>query len=155
MYDVKGANEFLDRKEYFERISKCGIVIAPRRKEGIGMAFLEAMAMGKCVVAHNDATMNEYIKNGKNGILFDAKNPIRIPEESIVNVLNNVMQSTHQLYSQWMNDSRKVVTFLENQKSIDLSLGKRLKNALSFPFFLVEGAMYRLNERFSRERDGL
>ena len=155
VYDVKGADEFLDRNKYIERISKCGVVIAPRRKEGIGMAFLEAMAMGKCVVAHNDATMNEYIKDGENGILFDAKNPIRITEESIVNVLNNVMQSTHQLYSQWMNDSRKVVTFLENQKSIDLSLGKRLKNALSFPFFLGEGVMYRLNERFSRKRNGL
>ena len=147
VYDVKGANEFLDRKEYFERISKCGVVIAPRRKEGIGMAFLEAMAMGKCVVAHNDATMNEYIKDGENGILFDADNPIRISEELTGKVLNNITQSAFQ-WSKWKNDSQKVVTFLENQKQIATSLGNRLRNVLSFPFFLVEGLAYRLSERF-------
>ena len=69
-FDVKKGDEFLSCEEYLSRIAACEIVVAPRRKEGIGMAFLEAMAMGKCVVAHNDATMNEYIKDGVNGILF-------------------------------------------------------------------------------------
>ena len=34
------------------------------------MAFLEAMAMGMCVVAENQPTANEYILSGQNGILY-------------------------------------------------------------------------------------
>lgn len=37
--------------------------------KGIGMFFREAMAIGKCVVANNDATMNEYIKNGETALV--------------------------------------------------------------------------------------
>jgi glycosyltransferase involved in cell wall biosynthesis len=44
--------------------------MAPRRYEGIGMAFLEAMAMEMCVVAENQSTANEYILSGKNVILY-------------------------------------------------------------------------------------
>ena len=155
VYDVKGADEFLDRNEYLERISKCGVVIAPRRKEGIGMAFLEAMAMGKCVVAHNDATMNEYIKDGENGILFDANNPVRISESLIGKVLDNATQSAFQWYSKWMNDSEKVVAFMGHQKSINPSVCNTLRLVLSFPIFISEGIIYRLKERFFRERNGL
>ena len=155
VYDVKGADEFLDRNEYLERISKCGVVIAPRLKEGIGMAFLEAMAMGKCVVAHNDATMNEYIKDGENGILFDANNPVRISESLIGKVLDNATQSAFQWYSKWMNDSEKVVAFMGHQKSINPSVCNTLRLVLSFPIFISEGIIYRLKERFFRERNGL
>ena len=34
------------------------------------MTFLEAMAMGMCVVAENQSTANEYILSGENGILY-------------------------------------------------------------------------------------
>lgn len=60
------------RRSYLMAMSKCGVFIAPRRLEGIGLGFLEAMAMGKCVVTNDAPTMNEYIKDGKNGILVDA-----------------------------------------------------------------------------------
>lgn len=59
------------RRSYLKAMSECGVFVAPRRLEGIGLGFLEAMAMGKCVVANNAATMNEYICDGQNGILVD------------------------------------------------------------------------------------
>ena len=34
------------------------------------MTFLEAMAMGMCVVAENQSTANEYILSGESGILY-------------------------------------------------------------------------------------
>ena len=58
------------RRSYLEAMSECGVFIAPRRLEGIGLGFLEAMAIGKCVIANDAPTMNEYITNGKNGMLF-------------------------------------------------------------------------------------
>jgi hypothetical protein len=55
---------------YLETLAKHNVFVAPRRFEGIGMAFLEAMAMGMCVVAENQSTANEYILSGENGILY-------------------------------------------------------------------------------------
>ena len=83
VFDVKGAKEFLPREEYLQRLAKCGIVIAPRRKEGIGMAFLEAMAMGKCVAAHSE---NKYLAT-----MFQA---IRIEVNSEMEVLREFLGAT-------------------------------------------------------------
>lgn len=65
------SNEYLSQEKYFEMFADCGIYIAPRLREGIGMSFLEAMSFGKCVIAHNDATMNEYIRDGVTGFLIN------------------------------------------------------------------------------------
>ena len=58
------------REEYLRSLAGSNVYVAPRRHEGIGMAFLEAMAMGMCVVAENQSTANEYILSGQNGILY-------------------------------------------------------------------------------------
>jgi len=137
--DVKRADESLDREVYLERMSKCGIVIAPRRKEGIGMAFLEAMAMGKCVVAHDDATMNEYIVDGENGILFNADDPRTISNASVMRVLGNVGKSAVELRVRWMAESKSVSAFVESLPPCRPSLANRLKMALSYPLYIAEG----------------
>ena len=41
------------------------------RKEGIGMAQLEALSMGKYLIGNNDFTMKDYIIDPKIGMLFD------------------------------------------------------------------------------------
>jgi hypothetical protein len=62
---------WFDRAEdYREALLRHNLFFVPRPLEGIGMAFLEAMASGLCVVAPNLPTMNEYIANGTNGILY-------------------------------------------------------------------------------------
>jgi hypothetical protein len=59
------------REAFFERIAPANIVIAPRSHEGIGLTFLEAMARGCAVFAHDGPTMNEYIAPGRTGYLFN------------------------------------------------------------------------------------
>ena len=61
--------------EYMRVLSSCNVFIATRLKEGIGLNFLEAMALGMCVVATDAPTMNEYIATGDNGFLFDPEHP--------------------------------------------------------------------------------
>ena len=150
-FDVKRGDEFLSREEYLSRIAACEIVVAPRRKEGIGMAFLEAMAMGKCVVAHNDATMNEYIKNGVNGILFDADRPIAITESQVLSVRSNMHATKEQLYGAWSDDMKKICDFIFAQKPCDPSLLNRLKISLSYPMFLIEGVWYKIKAKLKKE----
>lgn len=147
-FDVKRGDEFLSREEYLSRIAACEIVVAPRRKEGIGMAFLEAMAMGKCVVAHNDATMNEYIKDGVNGILFDADRPAAITESQVLSVLSNIHAIKEQFYGVWQEDMKKISNFIFTRKPCAPSLLNRLKISLSYPMFLIEGVCYHLKNKF-------
>jgi len=54
--------KFESKEKYLELLKKSNIYIAPRTIEGIGISFLEAMAIGMVVVAYNNGTMNEYIK---------------------------------------------------------------------------------------------
>lgn len=149
-FDVKRGDEFLSREEYLSRIAACEIVVAPRRKEGIGMLFLEAMAMGKCVVAHNDATMNEYIKDGVNGILFDADRPTVITESQVLSVRSNIHATKEQLYGVWLEDMKKISDFIFTQKPCAPSLLDRVKISLSYPMFLIEGVRYILKNKFKK-----
>ena len=52
-------------------MSKSHVFVCPRLKEGIGMANVEAIALGKYLISNNDATMSEYIINDKIGIFFN------------------------------------------------------------------------------------
>ena len=144
---VKGANEFLPYAEYQARLASCGVVIAPRRKEGIGMAFLEAMAMGKCVVAHNDATMNEYIVDGESGILVDFAHPERIAPERVARAQTGVGAAVARHRARWVEDRAKIVPFIANLAPCRPGIATRAKIALEYPLYLAEGAWWRLRHR--------
>lgn len=149
VFDVKRADEFLERDAYLARIAKCGIVIAPRRKEGIGMAFLEAMAMGKCVVANNDATMNEYIESGENGILFSPGEVRPVSAESVSRAIAGVGASAVRLRARWLADAEKINDFIAWQKWCKPSLLNRVKIAISYPLYILEGAWHLMSEHNS------
>ena len=72
-YGISFSRWFPARRSYWSLIDSVDIYFAPRVREGIGLSFLEAMAMGKCVVAPDFPTMNEYIINGVNGILYNPR----------------------------------------------------------------------------------
>lgn len=61
---------FATHEDYLESILTCDVYVAPRLYEGIGLSFLEAMGLGLCVMAPDQPTMNEYIIDGYNGVLF-------------------------------------------------------------------------------------
>ncbi|MBI1257806.1 MAG: glycosyltransferase [Chloroflexi bacterium] len=58
------------RDAFWKLLEPANIVIAPRLYEGAGMVFLEQMARGCAVFANDAPTMNEYIEQGINGVLF-------------------------------------------------------------------------------------
>lgn len=144
VFDIKKSDEFLERPEYMRRLAGCEIVIAPRRKEGIGMAFLEAMAMGRCVAGHDDATMNEYIVDGCNGVLFDADRPEAVPYEKVKSALEGVAASSAEMHECWKRDEKRIVPFIASLQPCRPTLLNRMKSLLSIPLFIAEGLMYRL-----------
>jgi len=75
----KAERSWQNPQDYIRQLANYNVYVAPRRFEGIGMTFLEAMAMGMCVAAENQSTANEYILSGENGILYGGNNDFLFP----------------------------------------------------------------------------
>jgi len=76
--DIKAYNiifvDWIPSKTAFEEsLMDIDIYIAPRKTEGIGLSFLDAMASGCTIICNNQSTMNEYIDN-ETGYLVDYDN---------------------------------------------------------------------------------
>lgn len=66
---------FAEKAEFNAVLDRANVFFAPRLEEGIGQAMLEAFSRGQCVVAPDCGTMNEYIMNGVNGLLYTPNKP--------------------------------------------------------------------------------
>lgn len=77
-YRITMTTWFDKRDEYDALLNNHDIFVAPRLYEGIGMAFLDAMVRGLCVITPDRPTMNEYIEHGVSGLLFDPAAPKRL-----------------------------------------------------------------------------
>ncbi len=74
-FNIKTSTWFEKKSDLDAVLSRANVYFAPRLEEGIGQSFLEAFGRSQCVVAPNEGTMNEYILDGVNGLLYDWKNP--------------------------------------------------------------------------------
>ncbi len=110
-------SEWYDKREdMLKDIESCAFYMAPRLYEGIGMSFLEAMAMGRCVVAPDNPTMSEYITHGVNGFLYDAYFPAPLSPENMANVREiqrNAYRFIKDGYDRWEMDKYKILEWLE------------------------------------------
>lgn len=61
---------FLTVEEYRTLLSQIDILVMPSRAEAFGIVFLEAMAMGKPIIASNNGGIPEFLVDGKNGYLI-------------------------------------------------------------------------------------
>jgi glycosyltransferase involved in cell wall biosynthesis len=75
-FPIQKSSWFNSPSEYANYVRQTNVYFAPRTTEGIGMSYLEALSWGLCVVAPDAPTMNEYIVNGVNGILYDPNKPV-------------------------------------------------------------------------------
>jgi len=105
------------KSDMLDDILDCSLYIAPRKKEGIGMSFLEAMAMGRCVIAPDHPTMNEYITHNQTGILYSLEKPAPISLKDIQAIQlasYTFMQDGHK---QWENNKLKILEWIESPLS--------------------------------------
>ena len=138
---------FLPPDEYRAMQREFGVYIAPRWKEGIGMAFLEQFAMGKCVIAHDDATMNEYIKDGQTGILRDFKKHIVPISASDIDITSKkVPSASRQAYARWLSDKKGIVPFIESAAKLPPISGNSFRDRLHYALFMLEGLMHRMTD---------
>lgn len=76
------------RKNIFDLISCTDIVILPSIKEGAGYATIEAMALGKPVIAADSGANKENVIHKVTGLLTSPKNPKKL-SEAIIELLKN------------------------------------------------------------------
>ncbi|RDU66360.1 hypothetical protein CQA53_03830 [Helicobacter didelphidarum] len=103
-----------DKNEMETILDECGIYIAPRTSEGIGLSFLHALSLGKVIIAYNAPTMNEYIIHNVNGYLIDFENPQPIDFSNIKIVQENARKLAKEGYEKWLKDREKFIDFMEN-----------------------------------------
>lgn len=102
-FTISTSSWFPNSNQYLECVCSHDIYVAPRYTEGIGMGFLEAMALGRVVVAHDEPTHNEYIKNYHNGILFNAfrKDVIDVTPDKIKKISKNAALDAVNFRNSW------------------------------------------------------
>ena len=101
-----------DRSTYDEALRQAGIYFAPRLYEGIGLSFLEAMAMGKGVVAPDHPTMNEYLTHNVNGYLFNPENPRPIALTGFREMGKMARQSIERGHPRWERSREEIGAWL-------------------------------------------
>ena len=125
-YKVTFQNEFFNTKEeYFKHLAKHSIFIAPRVKEWIWMSFLESMSIWQCVIAYDESTMNEYIKNGENGILTNFKEEINI--SFFQKIWRNCKRAYKNNYN-WQEFSDKILQYLCQYSNLYVNWVDRLSS---------------------------
>lgn len=116
---VTSSTWFDTREDMQKQMQKSAIYIAPRMFEGIGMSFLEAMAMGRCVIAPNYPTMNEYIKDGENGILYDLNNIKPVDLSRVREIQEKTKKYIESGYEVWEKQKYKIVSILSTLPKIN------------------------------------
>lgn len=107
------SNWFDTKDEMQKYIQKSALYFAPRAFEGIGMSFLEAMAAGRCVIAPDNPTMNEYIQNGKTGYLYNFKKLKRVKLENIRQIQKAAQEYIKEGYANWEAKKFDILKWLE------------------------------------------
>jgi glycosyltransferase involved in cell wall biosynthesis len=107
------SNWFGSREEYLQVLSRYSLFVAPRLKEGIGMSFLEAMALGRAVIAANSPTMNEYITDGVTGYFFDPARPSKLALGGSAAVGRNALEYASAGWKNWNREKYRILDFIE------------------------------------------
>jgi glycosyltransferase involved in cell wall biosynthesis len=123
-YNISFSSWFNNKKELLDKMADSDIFIAPRLFEGIGQTFLEAMALGKCVISPDLPTMNEYIQNEYNGILYDFTLPSKINLDNFLQLGQSAQETIQKVHNKWQQDKYKIIDLIEKenlQQSISYS----------------------------------
>ncbi len=111
-FKVEQLEGWLPKETLISKIQEADYYLAPRLQEGIGFSFLEAMALGKIVIGHNDATMNEYIEDGVNGHLFEGRKRLSARWPSPAELKANIVDYGQRTHTAWLDDRKRLKDFL-------------------------------------------
>ena len=112
--EVTRSSWFETKEEMLSKMLESALYIAPRLSEGIGMSFLEAMAMGRCVIAANLPTMSEYIQDGKTGFLYDLDDISKLKIKNVLKIQKNTLKYIQKGYKNWSKNKKKILKWIQS-----------------------------------------
>jgi GT2 family glycosyltransferase len=111
-HGVRFTDWFADGEAHRRDLAAHNVYFAPRLREGIGMSFLEAMAMGMLVVAPDRPTMSEYLVSGVNGLLYDPDAPAPLDLSRAAALGARARRSVEQGRARWLRCLDALVRFV-------------------------------------------
>lgn len=116
-YNITITDWFEHKNDYLKKVSEADIFIAPRLREGIGMSFLEAMSLGKCVIGFNKPVLNEYIWHNKNGLLFSKSQGLaELPIDRIHVLGKEASESIKVGYFEYQDRLNELIRYLNDSQ---------------------------------------
>jgi glycosyltransferase involved in cell wall biosynthesis len=113
---IRGEKESLvswssnNNSEHLKNLEECDLFVSPREYEGIGIATLEALALGVPAISIRRPTINEYITHGKNGILFEnVGDEINLDDFDIETLKQNALSMSQELQARWSDTSKTLI----------------------------------------------
>lgn len=115
-----------DKKEdMYKDVISSAFYMASREYEGIGMSFLEAMSMGRCVISPDNPTMNEYIQHGETGFLYDLKNPHPVDFRNVRQIQQNAKNFIKEGHKRWEKEKYDILDWVESPVNLNSRLYKK------------------------------
>lgn len=103
-----------DRNTIYQLLQRSDIYIDASLSEGFGLTALEAMAAGCIPIVSDSMGVNEYIKNGQNGIIIkDLNNP-----NSYIEQIKKVLEN-NELAKSLKNNGKKTASSYDFDKSVE------------------------------------
>ena len=113
LHNVTTSQWFETQEEYLKVLAGSNVFFAPRLSEGIGFSFIEAMAMGMCVVAVDQPTMSEYITDGVSGLLWPVGRPQPLDFSHAAELGRRAREGVHLGRERWLQDVSRLRDFIE------------------------------------------
>ena len=99
-------------EDFLKLLDTTSVYFAPRRFEGIGQSFVEALVRGLCVVAPNAPTMNEYITHGVDGYLYEPDSPSPLDWSKVDSLADEAWKRAKKGRETWLEAVPKIKAFL-------------------------------------------
>lgn len=96
---------FLSRQQYRDLLKSVDVLVMPSRQEAFGLVYVEAMALGKPIVAARTSSIPETIEDGRNGIL------VRLDAQDIANAIARLYKDRELAESIARNNLRDAAKF--------------------------------------------
>ncbi len=113
-YHITITHWFERCESYLAAVNEANVFFAPRVREGIGMPFLEAMAMGKVVVAAGQPTMNEYIRHRETGILYDINRILPVDLSDAARLSGNAAEYCRYGFTKWEKQKEDLLRWIHD-----------------------------------------
>ncbi|MEM0898844.1 MAG: glycosyltransferase [Pseudomonadota bacterium] len=120
-----GSVSFFDptRNHYAKALDRSNVLICPRFTEGIGMAMIEGLTRGMCVIANDEGTHTDYITNWVDGVFVDYRKAIMgsvdlpLSPELARELGENARVRAFEAYDAWKQSESNIQTFVADQKT--------------------------------------